>query len=70
MAAGHPLPFRRVEHVSSTTQGSCVIESQCAFCPFTAVSSNKKILAIAEGAHNCPGIHEFRTGKKPAQSVR
>jgi hypothetical protein len=40
--------------------GALDAESHCMFCPFAVISRNWKIAEIAEAAHDCPGMKEFR----------
>ncbi len=69
MAAGESLPFHRVEHVSPAPGGAPVIESHCGFCAFVAAAKTEKIIAVAEAAHDCPRLREFRK-KQSAGNAR
>jgi hypothetical protein len=64
--------FRRSESVS-LAHCTHVFSSRCAFCGFLAASNNEGVLEMAERAHNCLGIREYKARgeppKKPPQSV-
>lgn len=60
------VPFRRVEHVSSGSK-SILIETHCAFCAFTAVSANARLVKFAESAHDCPRLRTFRKQQRDNQ---
>jgi hypothetical protein len=54
------LPFRRFEHVPPREDTPVLIESHCPFCAFIAVSKDERIVAMAEAAHDCARLREFR----------
>ena len=52
--------FRRIEHIGLAPKQPVLIEIRCAFCAFSAASSDEKILQFAASTHDCPGIRRFR----------
>ena len=67
MAIMKPLPFRRIERVSPLLP-EALLRWQCAFCIFSAVAVDPKVLAIAKAVHHCAGMD--KVGKQPVKSVR
>ncbi len=40
-----------------------MIESQCAFCAFVAIAASLSLIELAEAAHGCVRLREFRKQK-------
>ena len=53
-------PFERQEHTSPQPDGPVLMDIRCRFCSFRAVSSDERMIDIAEATHNCEEIRQWR----------
>ena len=53
-------PFERQEHTSPQPDGPVLMDIRCRFCSFRAVSSDERMIDIAEASHNCDAVRQLK----------